>query len=70
MLRISIFQLLAAITALTWFAAQPQRAAAAETIKVGYSSSYVFDEDADSVTYWDQIKKEFEAAHPGVTLEL
>jgi multiple sugar transport system substrate-binding protein len=40
------------------------------TIKVGYSSSYVFDEDADSVTYWNQIKSEFEAAHPGVTLEL
>jgi multiple sugar transport system substrate-binding protein len=40
------------------------------TIKVGYSSAYVFDEDADSVTYWNDIKKEFEAAHPNVTLEL
>ena len=40
------------------------------TIKVGYSSAYVFDEDPDSVTYWNNIKHEFEAAHPGVTLEL
>ncbi len=40
------------------------------TIKVGYSSAYVFDEDKDSVTYWNKIKHEFEAAHPGVTLEL
>jgi multiple sugar transport system substrate-binding protein len=44
--------------------------ASAQTIKVGYSSSYVFDEDADSVSYWNDIKKEFEAAHPGVTVEL
>jgi multiple sugar transport system substrate-binding protein len=41
-----------------------------KTLRVGYSSSYVFDEDADSVTYWNQIKSEFEAAHPGATLEL
>jgi multiple sugar transport system substrate-binding protein len=40
------------------------------TLKVGYSSTYVFDEDAESAIYWNQIKKEFEAAHPGVTLEL
>lgn len=60
--------LLAATAA--WFVGTSGTAAANETIKVGYSSSYVFDEDADSVTYWDQIKKEFEAAHPGVTLEL
>jgi multiple sugar transport system substrate-binding protein len=60
---------LAAGAVATWLVGTP-KTAAAETLKVGYSSSYVFDEDADSVTYWDRIKKEFEAAHPGVTLEL
>lgn len=45
-------------------------APAQTTIKVGYSSSYVFDEDADSVTYWNDVKKQFEAEHPGVSLEL
>lgn len=70
MLLTGILPLLAATTALTWLALLPQRASADQTIKVGYSSSYVFDEDADSVIYWNQIKQEFEAAHPGVTLEL
>jgi multiple sugar transport system substrate-binding protein len=56
----------AVLAGLSWIA--PSQAQT--TIKVGYSSTYVFDEDADSVTYWNNIKSEFEAAHPGVTLEL
>jgi multiple sugar transport system substrate-binding protein len=57
----------ALLTGLCWAATSQ---AQGTTIKVGYSSSYVFDDDADSVTYWNNIKSEFEAAHPGVTLEL
>lgn len=39
-------------------------------LTVGYSSQYVFDEDSDSVTYWNEIKREFQAQHPGVTVKL
>jgi multiple sugar transport system substrate-binding protein len=64
-LRRSLASALPLLTFLGWVAP-----ASAQTIKVAYSSSYVFDEDADSVTYWNDIKKQFEAAHPGVTLVL
>jgi multiple sugar transport system substrate-binding protein len=63
--------LLAATAASAWLAGIISPAAAAdETIKVGYSSTYVFDDDADSVTYWNEIKAAFESSHPGVKLEL
>ncbi len=67
--RVMLRGAVAAATLLAGFCwAAPSQAQT--TIKVGYSSSYVFDVDADSVTYWNNIKSAFEAAHPGVTLEL
>lgn len=41
-----------------------------KVLTVGYSADYVFDQDSDSVTYWNEIKKEFQAEHPGVTVQL
>lgn len=41
-----------------------------KVITVGYSSDYVFDENSDSVTYWNEIKAEFQAQHPGVKVVL
>jgi multiple sugar transport system substrate-binding protein len=40
------------------------------TITVAYSTTYVFDTDATSVTWWNTVKTEFEAAFPKAKLNL
>jgi multiple sugar transport system substrate-binding protein len=40
------------------------------TITVAYSTSYVFDADDLSVTWWNKVKSEFEAAYPKAKLVL
>jgi multiple sugar transport system substrate-binding protein len=40
------------------------------TLTVAYSTSYVFDSDDTSVTWWNKVKTEFEAAYPNAKLNL
>ena len=40
------------------------------TITVAYSTTYVFDADDLSVTWWNKVKSEFEAAYPNAKLNL
>jgi multiple sugar transport system substrate-binding protein len=40
------------------------------TLTVAYSTTYVFDSDDTSVTWWDKVKTEFEAAYPKAKLNL
>src|SRR5438874_2534481 len=40
------------------------------TITVAYSTTYVFDADDLSVTWWDKVKKEFEQQYPNAKLNL
>jgi multiple sugar transport system substrate-binding protein len=40
------------------------------TITVAYSTTYVFDSDETSVTWWNKVKSEFEAAYPKAKLQL
>ncbi len=41
-----------------------------KVVTVAYSSQYVFDADSYSVKYWNEIKKQFQAEHPGITVKL
>ncbi|HWE61701.1 MAG TPA: extracellular solute-binding protein [Chloroflexota bacterium] len=49
---------------------QARRAQAGTSISVVYSATYLFDSNALAATWWNRIKKEFQAQHPGVTLNL
>ena len=40
------------------------------TLTVAYSTTYVFDSDDTSVTWWNKVKTEFEAAYPKAKLNL
>jgi multiple sugar transport system substrate-binding protein len=40
------------------------------TISVAYSTTYVFDADNLSVTWWNNVKSQFEKAYPGAHLKL
>jgi multiple sugar transport system substrate-binding protein len=51
-------------------AAAPRTSHASATISVLYSESYEFDAKNLTDSWWNGIKKEFEAANPGSTLKL
>jgi len=40
------------------------------TISVAYSTTYVFDADDLSVTWWNNVKSQFEKTYPGAHLKL
>jgi multiple sugar transport system substrate-binding protein len=42
----------------------------AKTIKVAYGSTYVFDTEQLTTKWWNQVSKQFEAANPGVKIQL
>lgn len=44
--------------------------AAHATIKVAYGGTYCFDTTALTKQWWNQVKSEFQKAHPGVTVQL
>jgi multiple sugar transport system substrate-binding protein len=51
-------------------AATHHKAALTGTISVAYSTTYVFDADDLSVTWWNNVKSQFEKSYPGAHLKL
>jgi multiple sugar transport system substrate-binding protein len=51
-------------------AATQHRSALTGTISVAYSTTYVFDADDLSVTWWNNVKSQFEKTYPGANLKL
>src|SRR5579872_581859 len=67
---VAIALLLVASSGLGTGQTQARHSAANTTITVVESASYLFDTAALTTQWWAEIKKEFEAKNPGVTLKV